>query len=392
MNSLTNISGNKSDDDSIFSSSDNLSSILDSNIHNAIDELSDDSGSEEEDFTLAKGFERVARELKTTYGKTAEIVTEEDMVQALKAKHIYAALYKSCPPGLCFILDTLKSLQLKLAKKLTPSLKTCMSIYTSIYSTFQLTFHLLYLASFSCQLLLSNTHRLILHFDNVLSAILNDRVKEIDEDPVMQAERKTIFYSCLDDGGAKNPNPYAPILRPIDESDDDSTVTAGTIKTTLSASQQSLKSQQSSQQSSQHSGQQSSTRSSQHSFKSEHSSQQSIQQSSTRSSQQSFNSQRSSLQSNQTVESATSVKKSNIESKPVNPVKHIVEYVEDDSIVRYDDLHKHEFRKKQEKRNKPKGKPRSSIKEDQETTKNLTKEKTGTIEFKPADKHFWRGR
>jgi len=84
------------------------SSILDSNIHHAIDELSEDSGSEEEDFSLAKGFERVARELKATYGKTAEIVTEEDMVQALKAKHIYAALYKNCPPGLCFILDTLK--------------------------------------------------------------------------------------------------------------------------------------------------------------------------------------------------------------------------------------------------------------------------------------------
>jgi hypothetical protein len=193
-------------------------------MHDAIDELSEDSGSEDEDFTLAKGFERVARELKNTYGKTADIVTEEDMVQALKAKHIYAALYKSCPPALCFILDALRSLQLKLAKKLTPSLKTCMSIYTSIYSTFQLTFHLLYLASFSCQLLLSNTHRLILHFDNVLSAILNDRVKEVDEDPVMQAERKTIFFSLLDDGGAKNANPYAPILRPIVESDNDSTV------------------------------------------------------------------------------------------------------------------------------------------------------------------------
>ena len=53
-----------------------------------------------------------------------------------------------------------------------------MSIYTSIYSTFQLTFHLLYLASFSWQLLLSNTHRAILHSDNVLSTILKDRVKE----------------------------------------------------------------------------------------------------------------------------------------------------------------------------------------------------------------------
>ena len=79
-------------------------------MHDAIDELSEDSGSEEEDFSLAKGFERVARELKATYGKTAEIVnlTEEDMIQTLKAKHIYAALYKNCPPGLCFILDTLK--------------------------------------------------------------------------------------------------------------------------------------------------------------------------------------------------------------------------------------------------------------------------------------------
>ena len=79
-------------------------------MHDAIDELSEDSGSEEEDFSLAKGFERAARELKATYGKTADIVnlTEEDMIQALKAKHIYAALYKNCPPSLCFILDTLK--------------------------------------------------------------------------------------------------------------------------------------------------------------------------------------------------------------------------------------------------------------------------------------------
>ena len=240
-----------------------------------------------------------------------------------------------------------------------------MTIYTSIYSTFQLTFHLLYLASFSWQLLLSNTHRAILHSDNVLSTILKDRVKGPHKMP------DALVNSLL--GDRSEENRYTP------SSDNDSNVNDNdsTTRESLSASQQSFKSLQSSQQSSQQSFK--SQPSSQQSFKSQQSSQQLSQQSSM--SQQS--SQQSSQKSTQTVDSATSTKKTNNESKPQNPVKYIVEYIEEepkDKLI-------NELYRKKAKRDKPKNKPRDSKTVLDPVVKTEKKDM-----FKPTAKYFWRSR
>ena len=156
-------------------------------MHDAIDGLSDDSGSEE-DFTFVGGFQRAVREVAPNYENPT--MTEEEFVQTLKAKHFYSALYKTCPPNLRFFLDTIRRyssseilhllsynfrLQERIGRMLTPSLKSMMSLYAGIYSTFTITFHYLYLASFSWQLILSNTHRAILTTDNLVTHILNDR-------------------------------------------------------------------------------------------------------------------------------------------------------------------------------------------------------------------------
>lgn len=158
--------------ESNHSSSDNSGSILDAGMHDAIDGLSDDSGSEE-DFTFVGGFQRAVREVAPNYENPT--MTEEEFVQTLKAKHFYSALYKTCPPNLRFFLDTIRRLQERIGRMLTPSLKSMMSLYAGIYSTFTITFHYLYLASFSWQLILSNTHRAILTTDNLVTHILNDR-------------------------------------------------------------------------------------------------------------------------------------------------------------------------------------------------------------------------